>query len=62
VFQGRGCAETMMRHALSWARDTAGVEATVLQSTAQGLRLYKRLGYRAVTQFGVYLKEGNGFN
>jgi ribosomal protein S18 acetylase RimI-like enzyme len=62
VFQGRGFAETMMRHALSWVRDTTGIESTVLQSTSQGLRLYKRLGYRVVTQFGVYLKEGNGFN
>jgi ribosomal protein S18 acetylase RimI-like enzyme len=62
AFQGRGCAETMMRHGLSWARDAKGVEATVLQATAQGFRLYKKLGYRVVTQFGVYLKEGNGFH
>jgi hypothetical protein len=47
---------------LSWARDTEGVEASVLQSTTQGLRLYKRLGYEVVTQFGVYLKEGNSFH
>lgn len=60
--QGRGCAETMMRHALKWAYETAGVKATVLQSTAQGMPLYKRLGYRVVTQFGVYLKEGDGLN
>lgn len=62
AFQGRGFAETMMRHALSWARGATGIESSVLQSTTQGLRLYRRLGYHVVTQFGVYLKEGNGLN
>ena len=62
ALQGRGFAETMMRHALAWARETAGVQATVLQSTTQGMPLYKRLGYRTVTNFGVYLNEGNGLN
>jgi GNAT superfamily N-acetyltransferase len=60
--QGRGFAETMMRHALKWAYETGGVNATVLQSTPQGMRLYGRLGYRVVTRFGVYLNEGNGLN
>ena len=61
-YQGRGYAETMMRHALRHAREVSGVESSVLQSTAQGLNLYTRMGYRVVTRFGVYLNEGNGLN
>lgn len=61
-YQGRGFAETMMRHALACARQVSGMETSVLQSTAQGLNLYSRMGYRVVTRFGVYLNEGNGLN
>ena len=61
-YQGRGYAETMIRHALAYGREITGVGATVLQSTAQGLHLYSRMGYRVVTKFGVYLNEGNGLN
>ena len=60
--QGRGYAETMMRHALREASDSTGIQLSVLQSTAQGLNLYTRMGYRVVTRFGVYLNEGNGLN
>jgi len=56
--QGHGCAETIMRHALREARAATGNDATVLQSTAAGLRLYTRMGYRPVTRFGVYIHEG----
>ncbi|MBC7926379.1 MAG: GNAT family N-acetyltransferase [Bryobacteraceae bacterium] len=56
-FQGRGFAETVIRHALAECRAEAGSEATVLQSTTQGLNLYTRMGYKPVTRFGVYMYE-----
>lgn len=59
-YQGRGYAETLMRHALAQAREAAGVQASVLQSTEQGLHLYTRMGYRPVTRFGVYMSQGSG--
>jgi ribosomal protein S18 acetylase RimI-like enzyme len=58
-YQCRGFAETLMRHALRCAAERTGIELTVLQSTAQGLNLYTRMGYRTVTSFGVYLNEGS---
>ncbi|MCX6624945.1 MAG: GNAT family N-acetyltransferase [Acidobacteria bacterium] len=56
-FRCRGYAETVMRHALNEARREFGVEATVLQSTRSGIRLYQSMGYRTVTRFGVYLGD-----
>jgi ribosomal protein S18 acetylase RimI-like enzyme len=52
--RGRGYAEAVMRHALSEARRRHGIERSVLQSTPAGLRLYERMGYRAVTSIAVY--------
>ncbi len=52
--QGRGFGEAVMRQALDLARDRYGIERTVLQSTPQGLRLYERMGYSAVTSITVY--------
>jgi GNAT superfamily N-acetyltransferase len=49
-----GFGETIMRQALDHARDRYGIERTVLQSTPQGLRLYERMGYSAVTSVAVY--------
>jgi ribosomal protein S18 acetylase RimI-like enzyme len=62
AYQGRGFAETLMRHALAEARNETGIEVSVLQSTNQGMNLYLRMGYRVVTRFGVYLHEGCGSN
>jgi ribosomal protein S18 acetylase RimI-like enzyme len=59
-YQRRGFAETAMRYALARAGEATGLKASVLQSTAQGLHLYARMGYRVVTRFDVYLHEGNG--
>jgi ribosomal protein S18 acetylase RimI-like enzyme len=61
-YQRRGFAETAMRQALAQASATTGLRTSVLQSTAQGMNLYVRMGYRVVTRFGVYLNEGNGSN
>jgi ribosomal protein S18 acetylase RimI-like enzyme len=57
AFQGRGFAETLIRHALAHARESAGSDVSVLQSTAQGITLYSRMGFRTVTRFGVYINE-----
>jgi GNAT superfamily N-acetyltransferase len=50
----KGYAEATMRRALADAARRHGVERTVLQSTAAGMRLYERMGYRAVTSISVY--------
>jgi GNAT superfamily N-acetyltransferase len=52
--QRRGFGETIMRHALDKARAEHGLERTILQSTAQGLPIYQRMGYRTVTRVTVY--------
>ena len=49
-YRGRGFAEAITRHAVA----AAGDGPLVLQSTARGLRLYERLGFRAVTRILVY--------
>jgi ribosomal protein S18 acetylase RimI-like enzyme len=50
----RGFAEAVMREALGCARAASGIEYSVLQSTPAGLRLYERMGYRAITKFSVF--------
>jgi ribosomal protein S18 acetylase RimI-like enzyme len=52
--QRRGFGEAVMRCALDRARAQHGIERAVLQSTAQGLRLYERMGYSVVTNVAVY--------
>jgi GNAT superfamily N-acetyltransferase len=52
--QKRGFGEAVMRHALALAREQHGSERSVLQSTSQGLQLYRRMGYSVVTNVAVY--------
>ncbi|MCU1275067.1 MAG: GCN5-related N-acetyltransferase, partial [Bryobacterales bacterium] len=52
--QRRGFGEAVMRYALDRARERYGIERTILQSTAQGFRLYRRMGYSVVTDVAVY--------
>ena len=52
--QRRGYGEAVMRHALAEARREYPVERVILQSTPAGLRLYERMGFRAVTRVSVY--------
>lgn len=52
--QCRGYGEAVMRYALEDARNITGIEQSILQSTPAGLRLYQRMGYRAITTVGVY--------
>ena len=52
--QGRGYGEATMRYALDRARAQHGIDRTVLQSTREGLKLYRRMGYAEVTKVAVY--------
>lgn len=62
MYQGRGYAEALMRHALAQAREATGIQISVLQSTEQGLHLYTRMGYQPVTRFSVYMSQGSGLH
>ncbi|HXI39957.1 MAG TPA: GNAT family N-acetyltransferase [Bryobacteraceae bacterium] len=52
--QRSGCGEAVMRSVLSRARRESGIESSILQSTAQGFDLYRRMGYSVVTNVAVY--------
>jgi ribosomal protein S18 acetylase RimI-like enzyme len=54
----RGYGEWITRHALEAARQTSGLTRSILQSTTAGLSLYRRMGYRPATRFGVYISGG----
>ena len=54
AYRRRGYGEAVMRHALEAARRETGIEATVLEASAPGLRLYERMGYRTMTQYAVF--------
>jgi ribosomal protein S18 acetylase RimI-like enzyme len=54
AFRGRGFAEAITRHVMADATALYGARPLVLQSTSHGLRLYERLGFRAVTRIQVY--------
>ena len=56
--QKKGYAEAVMRHSLARARDTTGLERTVLHATPAGLPLYLEMGYRPVTEFLGYAAGG----
>jgi ribosomal protein S18 acetylase RimI-like enzyme len=60
-FQGCGFGETLLRHALREAAMVAGSEKTVLQATPQGSQLYIRMGYRVVTKFSIFMREGSSY-
>jgi GNAT superfamily N-acetyltransferase len=57
AYQRRGCAEAVMRHAVAQASAAARSNGVVLQSTRAGMRLYERMGFRAVTSFHVFLSR-----
>jgi GNAT superfamily N-acetyltransferase len=52
-YRRRGFAEAIMRQII----DQAGGRRTVLQSTQSGFALYEKMGYRAVTDFAVYIAD-----
>lgn len=53
--RGRGFAEAMTRFAVQAASSTGDrPESVILQSTAQGYRMYQKMGFRDVTRILVY--------
>lgn len=52
--RGKGYAEAVTRHAIAAASRESGLTRVILQSTAQGERLYKRLGFREVSRVIVF--------
>jgi GNAT superfamily N-acetyltransferase len=50
----RGCAEAVVRHAVAQRRQRGFLGPLVLQSTPDGRRLYRALGFRRTTRFAVY--------
>jgi GNAT superfamily N-acetyltransferase len=54
-FRRHGYAEAFMRQVLQDAAKATGIERTVLQATRAGHEMYRRLGYRDVTRFYVYI-------
>jgi predicted GNAT family acetyltransferase len=50
-YRGRGFGEAVTRHAVEYARPA---EKVILQSTTQGLSMYHRMGFDAVTRILVY--------
>nr|WP_163993223.1 GNAT family N-acetyltransferase [Pyxidicoccus caerfyrddinensis] len=59
-YRRQGGAELVMRHALAAARRDWGLERTVLHATDAGLPVYRRMGYRPVTRFRMYLAPAPG--
>jgi ribosomal protein S18 acetylase RimI-like enzyme len=50
----KGYAEAMVRHAAACAQEASGIKRLILQSTAPGLSLYRRMGFGVVTHFAIY--------
>jgi GNAT superfamily N-acetyltransferase len=57
--RGKGYAEAVTRHAVAGASRQSGLTRIILQSTAQGERLYKRLGFREVSRVVVFNSNGS---
>ncbi len=55
--QGKGYGEAIVRHAVEQAQGESGVTASVLQSSVAGMPLYRRLGYRPVADFTIYISR-----
>ncbi len=54
-FRRRGYAEALLRTATAEISRRTGLSRIILQSTEAGYALYKRMGFRDVTKFTVYL-------
>ncbi len=57
AYRRRGYAEAVMRSAVETVRQRTGIDKVVLQSTEAGYPLYRRMGFRDVTRFTVYLTK-----
>lgn len=51
IFQRKGYAEAVMRHALTNASKTTGLSRTVLHASRAGYPIYKRMGYDPIVEF-----------
>jgi GNAT superfamily N-acetyltransferase len=56
-YRRRGYGEAVLRAAVEQERARTGLEHVVLQSTDAGYSLYRRLGFRDVAQFSVWLTK-----
>jgi len=56
-FRRRGYGEALLRTAGAEVSRKTGLSRFVLQSTEAGYELYKRMGFRDVTKFAVYLTK-----
>ncbi len=52
--RGKGYAEAITRHSIEAASRESGLRRVILQSTALGERLYRRLGFRDVSRLVVF--------
>ena len=52
--RGRGYAEVITRHAIVSAARESGLQRVILQSTALGERVYRRLGFREISRVVVF--------
>ena len=50
-----GYGEALLRTALAAEQRRTGIQRVVLQSTDAGYAIYKRMGFREVAKFSVYL-------
>jgi GNAT superfamily N-acetyltransferase len=53
--RGQGIGETITRHGLNMAFGKWGAQPSILQSTSAGIGLYRRMGYRPLANFSVFL-------
>jgi ribosomal protein S18 acetylase RimI-like enzyme len=51
----KGFAGAVSAHAIRHAQQAAGVDTAILHSTAQGLPLYRRMGFETVTYHEVFV-------
>ncbi|MEQ1948344.1 MAG: GNAT family N-acetyltransferase [Bryobacteraceae bacterium] len=56
-YRRKGYAEALLRAAVEQTKKETGFEKVVLQSTESGYMLYRRMGFRDVTRFSVYLTK-----
>ena len=56
-YRRRGIAEALLRTATAEVSRRTGLKRIILQSTDAGYALYKRMGFRDVTKFTVYLTK-----
>jgi ribosomal protein S18 acetylase RimI-like enzyme len=53
-YRGRGWGEAITRYAIAAAMRENTIERAILQSTSQGLSLYRKMGFETVTRILVY--------